>query len=142
MRRIADNIGLGRICQLGIRSGTREELELARQCLHSGPDLVLSAEARTRLTGHPIYLTIDIDVLDPASAPGTGCPEPGGPSYAELWACVASLRDLNVVAMDVMEVLPAADINDITSIAAAKLLRDGALLFAVPSAELPLSLSG
>jgi agmatinase len=132
MRRISDDIGLEHICQCGIRSGTREEHDLARRCLQSGPELALSAKSRQRLADHPIYLTIDIDVLDPSSAPGTGCPEPGGPTFAELWAFIASLHDLDVVAMDVMEVLPAADVNDITSIAAAKLVRDGALLFAGP----------
>jgi agmatinase len=130
MRRIADEIGYDRICQCGIRSGTREEFELGGRCLHSGQDLHLPVEARTSIGRHPVYLTIDIDALDPASAPGTGCPEPGGPTFAELWDFVASLRDLNVVAFDVMEVLPAADVNDITSIAAAKLLRDAVLLFA------------
>jgi agmatinase len=136
MRRVADQVGLERICQFGIRSGTREELELARRCLHSGPALSLPDEARHRIGARPIYLTIDVDVLDPSSAPGTGCPEPGGPTFAELWAFITSLRGLNVVAMDVMEVLPAADVNDITSIAAAKLVRDGALLFAVPRSEI------
>jgi len=130
MRRIADEIGFERICQCGIRSGTREELELAQRCLFSGQELGLPGEALDRIGSHPVYLTIDIDVLDPSSAPGTGCPEPGGPTFAEVWAFVASLRDLNVVAVDVMEVLPAADVNDITSIAAAKLVRDAALLFA------------
>jgi len=83
--------------------------------------------ARTRRP--PVYLTLGIAALDPAAAPGPGCPEPGGPTFAELWDFVASLRDLTIVAFDVMEVLPAADVNDITSIAAAKLLRDAALLF-------------
>ena len=136
MRRLADEIGLRRICQCGIRSGVREELEIARQCLASSQALHLPGEALEQIGRRPVYLTIDIDVLDPAGAPGTGCPEPGGPTFAELWSFVWSLRDLNVVAFDVMEVLPAADVNDITSIAAAKLVRDGALLFAksrVPS---------
>ena len=129
MRRIADEMGLDRICQCGIRSGTREEFELGRRCLYSGQDLHLPVEARESIGRRPVYLTIDIDALDPAAAPGTGCPEPGGPTFAELWDFVASLGGLNVVAFDVMEVLPAADVNDITSIAAAKLLRDAALLF-------------
>lgn len=129
MRRIADHVGLQRVVQCGIRSGTRQEFELARQCLYSGPELGLPSQTLEYLRGRPVYLTIDIDVLDPASAPGTGCPEPGGPTFAELWSFVCSLRDLRVVGFDVMEVLPAADINDITSVAAAKLIRDAALLF-------------
>jgi agmatinase len=129
IRRIAEEVGYERICQCGIRSGTRDELQLARSCLTSSSELRLTPEALDRVGDHPVYLTIDIDVIDPASAPGTGCPEPGGPTFAELWSFVCSLRGLNVVAVDVMEVLPAADVNDITSIAAAKLIRDAALLF-------------
>lgn len=132
MRRIADEIGIDRIAQYGIRSGTREELELARRCLHSGPGLELQRQVLDRIHTRPVYLTIDIDVLDPAYAPGTGCPEPGGATFSELLSFVHSLRGLNVVAIDVMEVLPAADVNDITSIAAAKLLREAALAFARP----------
>ncbi len=129
MRRIADEIGYEHICQSGIRSGTREELQLAAHCLSFSQALAVGADARQAIGYHPVYLTIDIDVLDPAGAPGTGCPEPGGPSFVDLWAFICDLRDLNVVACDVMEVLPAADVNDITSIAAAKLIRDVALLF-------------
>ena len=76
-----------------------------------------------------VYLTLDIDVLDPSCAPGTGCPEPGGVPFAELVDLVYSLRGLNVVAVDVMEVLPAVDVNDITSVAAAKLVRECTLAF-------------
>lgn len=130
MHRIADEVGLARIAQYGVRSGTREEFTLARQCLDSKRALEASTGAIERLSSQPIYLTIDIDVLDPSCAPGTGCPEPGGPTFAELIAFLHSLRPLHVVAADVMEVLPALDANDITSIAAAKLVRELVLLFA------------
>jgi len=135
MRRIADAVGLDRICQYGIRSGISEEFELARSCLHSGADLVLTRQVRDRIHTRPVYLTIDIDVLDPSCAPGTGCPEPGGPNFRELLSFLYSLQDLRVIGVDVMEVLPAADVNDITSIAAAKLLREAALLFASPKSK-------
>ncbi len=129
MRRIADELGIDRIVQCGIRSGTREEFQLARSCLSSGPSLELSEAVLTRLREAPVYLTIDIDVLDPASAPGTGCPEPGGASFHELMALLRALEGCNVVGCDVMEVLPAADCNDISSVAAAKLVREMALEF-------------
>jgi len=135
MRRVADVIGLNRIAQFGIRSGTREEFEVASMCLSSGPDLTLSRAVRDRIHTRPVYLTIDIDVLDPSSAPGTGCPEPGGVSFNDLMAFVYGLQGLHVVAVDVMEVLPAADVNDITSAAAAKIVREAALLFAGPRAD-------
>ena len=129
MRRIADEIGLDHLAQYGIRSGTREEFVLARHCLCSGPDLQLTRATRDRIHTRPVYLSIDIDVLDPSCAPGTGCPEPGGISFADLMGFVYSLRGLNVVGVDVVEVLPAADVNDITSAAAAKIVRECALAF-------------
>jgi agmatinase len=129
MRRIADELGIDRIVQCGIRSGIREEFQLARSCLSSGPSLELSGPVLDRLRAAPIYLTIDIDVLDPASAPGTGCPEPGGATFHELLALLQSLEGCQVVGCDVMEVLPAVDCNDIASVAAAKLVREMALEF-------------
>jgi agmatinase len=129
IRCIADDIGLDHIVQYGIRSGTREEFALARQCLYSGPDLQVSRATRDRIHTRPVYLSIDIDVLDPSCAPGTGCPEPGGVSFADLMGLIYSLRGLNVVGVDVVEVLPSVDVNDITSAAAAKIVRECALAF-------------
>lgn len=137
MRRAADLLGLERIAQLGIRSCTREERELARACAGFNSHLSMPEELRTRLGARPVYLTIDIDVLDPSCAPGTGCPEPGGPGFADLLDFLYALGDLNVVGMDLMEVLPRADVNDITSVAAAKLVREGALLFGRAGAASP-----
>lgn len=129
IRRVAEEIGLERIVQCGIRSGTREEFEVARQCLSSGPSLQLHRAVRDRIRSRPVYLTIDIDVLDPAVAPGTGCPEPGGATFMELLSLIHSLKGLRVVAVDVTEVLPAVDVNDVTSVAAAKIVREAALAF-------------
>lgn len=69
----------------------------------------------------PIYLSIDIDCLDPAYAPGTGTPVAGGLSSDKLLQIIRSLQGLNIVAMDVMEVAPAYDHAEITSLAAATL---------------------
>lgn len=130
MRRVAEEVGIEHIAQYGIRSGTREEFETARRCLHSGPELQISRPVRDRIHTRPVYLSIDIDVLDPSCAPGTGCPEPGGPPFLDLLSFIHSLKGLRVVAVDVTEVLPAADVNDVTSVAAAKILREAALAFA------------
>lgn len=129
MRRVADQVGLDHIVQCGVRSGTAEEFQTAKKCLHSSQELDLPKGIRRAIGSHPAYVTIDIDVLDPSCAPGTGCPEPGGPSFSDLLSFMYSLRGMRVVGADVTEVLPAADINDITSIAAAKLVREIALLF-------------
>ena len=77
-----------------------------------------------------MYISLDIDVLDPAHAPGTGNPEPGGPTFAELLDLLYAMHSLRVVGLDVVEVLPATDYGDITAIAAAKLVREAILLFA------------
>jgi agmatinase len=69
----------------------------------------------------PVYVSIDVDVLDPAHAPGTGTPEAGGLSSRELLSILAGMRNLDVVSADVVEVSPAYDHAEITSIAAAHL---------------------
>lgn len=72
-----------------------------------------------RLAGRPVYVSVDIDVLDPAHAPGTGTPEAGGLSARELLAILRSLADMPVVGADIVEVAPAYDHAEITGIAAA-----------------------
>lgn len=124
--------GFEDIFQLGLRSGAREEWQRSRErAAWSREDLQMPD--RARLEGRPIYLTIDIDVLDPAHAPGTGCPEPGGVTYRELQAFLHGLKGLQVVGMDVMEVSPNLDPSNITAAAGAKLIRDAVLLFGAAS---------
>jgi agmatinase len=74
---------------------------------------------RDRVGDHPLYLSIDIDVLDPAHAPGTGTPEIAGITSRELVGILRGLQGLNLVAGDVVEVAPAYDHAEITSLAAA-----------------------
>ncbi len=72
-----------------------------------------------RLGGRPVYVSLDIDVLDPAHAPGTGTPEAGGLSARELLAALRSLSAVTLVGADIVEVAPAYDHAEITGIAAA-----------------------
>jgi agmatinase len=72
-----------------------------------------------RVADRPVYLSIDIDVLDPAHAPGTGTPEAGGLTSRELLATLRSFARLNLVGADIVEVAPAYDHAQITGIAAA-----------------------
>jgi agmatinase len=74
----------------------------------------------------PVFLTVDVDVLDPAFAPGTGTPEPGGMSSADLlWACREIARRLELVGVDVVEVLPTAiGSADVTALVADRVLRE------------------
>ena len=74
-----------------------------------------------RVGDGPVYVSIDIDVLDPAHAPGTGTPEPGGLTTREVLRLVRSLSGLHLVGADVGEVAPAYDHAEITSLAAARL---------------------
>ena len=72
-----------------------------------------------RLGDRPVYLSVDIDVLDPAHAPGTGTPEAGGMTSRELLAMIRALRNVNLVGADLVEVSPAYDHAQLTGIAAA-----------------------
>jgi agmatinase len=74
---------------------------------------------RARIGEAPLYVSVDIDVLDPAHAPGTGTPEAGGMTSRELLHCLRSLVGVNVVGADIVEVAPAYDHAEITGIAAA-----------------------
>jgi agmatinase len=81
--------------------------------------LVAAVErVRERLGDAPVYVSVDIDVLDPAHAPGTGTPEAGGLTSRELLAFLRALADLHVVGADIVEVAPAYDHAELTGIAA------------------------
>ena len=77
---------------------------------------------RDRVGERPVYVSVDIDVLDPAFAPGTGTPEAGGLSSRELLAILRGFAELNLVGADVVEVAPAYDHAEITGIAAAHVI--------------------
>ena len=77
----------------------------------------------------PTYVTFDIDVVDPAFAPGTGTPQIGGLSSAQALELVRSLRGLNLVGSDLVEVSPPYDSQEITSLLAANLLFEMLCLF-------------
>jgi agmatinase len=87
---------------------------------------------RTRVGDAPVYLSVDIDVLDPAFAPGTGTPEMGGLSSRELLHVLRGLAGDALVAADVVEVSPAYDHAEITSLAAATVVYDITSLMAGP----------
>ena len=76
----------------------------------------------SRVSNRPVYVSIDIDVLDPAHAPGTGTPEAGGLTSRELLALIRSTAGLNIVGADVVEVAPAYDFSQITGIVASHVL--------------------
>jgi len=87
-------------------------------------------ELRARVGDAPVYVSIDIDVLDPAHAPGTGTPEAGGMTSRELLATLRALAGINVIGADVVEVAPAYDHAEITAIAAANVVYELLGMFA------------
>ncbi|WP_270934958.1 agmatinase [Falsiroseomonas oryzae] len=101
--------------QAGIRILTIEEAEAM------GPDAV-AAEARRVVGGAPAYLTFDIDSLDPAFAPGTGTPEPGGFTPRETMRILRGLRGLQIVGADLVEVAPPFDPAGVTALAGATMM--------------------
>ncbi|MGP5931141.1 agmatinase [Corynebacterium glyciniphilum] len=78
----------------------------------------IAARLRDRIGDRPLYISVDIDVLDPAHAPGTGTPEAGGMTSRELLEILRGLRGLNLIGADVVEVAPAYDHAELTGIAA------------------------
>jgi agmatinase len=86
---------------------------------------------RPRIGDRPLYVSIDIDVLDPAHAPGTGTPEAGGLTSRELLAILRGLRGAKLVGADVVEVAPAYDHSQITAVAAAHVAYELISLMAV-----------
>lgn len=82
------------------------------------------AKLRDRIGSRPLYISVDIDVLDPAHAPGTGTPEAGGITSRELLEILRGMRGMNLVGADVVEVAPAYDHADITAVAASHVAYD------------------
>ncbi|MDE2417011.1 MAG: agmatinase [Burkholderiales bacterium] len=118
--------------QIGLRSsGERAAREYVRDqggLIYTARDLrgkdgdglaSVVSEIRARLGDAPCYLTLDIDCLDPAFAPGTGTPEPGGMTSSQVLTLLEELAPLNLIGMDCVEVAPAYDHAELTSNAAA-----------------------
>lgn len=125
MRRCHEMVGDGHIYQFGIRSGDREEFRFAEGHTKMRKfNLDGIEKAAEELAGKPVYLTIDMDVLDPSVFPGTGTPEHGGVQFMGLLEAVFKLKELNIVAADINELSPHYDPSGISTAAACKLLRE------------------
>ncbi|MFL6558799.1 MAG: agmatinase [Bacillus sp. (in: firmicutes)] len=129
IRKIAEHIGPKNVYSFGIRSGMKEEFEWAKQNgMHISKFEVLEPlkEILPTLAGRPVYVTIDIDVLDPAHAPGTGTVDCGGITSKELLASIHEIArsEVKVVGGDLVEVAPIYDPSEQTANTASKLLRE------------------
>jgi agmatinase len=128
LRRIADYIGPERMIQIGIRSGPQEEFDWMRQHKTLVESMEQLAEAKQRIAGRPVFLTIDLDVLDPSILPGTGTPEPGGLSFKEFLCYLMAFQNCPLVGADVVELAPHYDASGVSAVVAAKVIREVLLL--------------
>jgi agmatinase len=135
-------IDVGRSVHVGIRGPLYGSQDLADDAAlgyaivstadvaRSGVDAAVE-RLRARVGDAPIYLSIDIDVLDPAHAPGTGTPEPGGLTTREVQHILRGMAGLPLVGVDVVEVSPAYDHAELTAIAAANVVYECLSLLAL-----------
>lgn len=129
MRRVLDYLPPERLLQVGIRSCSKEEAEFAKEAgitTYTSEQIIddtsrIITEVRKLVGDARIYLTIDLDVLDPAFAPGVATPEPGGPSTVEFLRLIRELGKLDLWAFDVVELVPPYD-DGTTSFVAAKII--------------------
>ncbi|MFJ7744970.1 agmatinase [Peribacillus sp. NPDC097295] len=129
IRKSAELIGPKNVYSFGIRSGLKEEFQWAKENgMHISKFEVLEPlkEVLPQLAGRPVYVTIDIDVLDPAHAPGTGTVDCGGITSKELLASIHEIArsEVNVVGCDLVEVAPIYDPSEQTANTASKLIRE------------------
>ena len=120
MYQIAKLIGYENIAQIGIRSGEMEEFRIMKKYnTHK-----FNYDELDKFKDRPMFITIDLDVLDPSLMSGVGTPEAGGMNYIELINWLKYLKNFNVVGMDIMELAPDVDITKTSTATACKLIRE------------------
>lgn len=127
LRRCHDLLGDGRIHQFCIRSGEREEFQFAKKhtALHLFDFNGLASTVEFLLKQEvPVYLTIDLDCLDPSVFPGTGTPEAGGVSFTQLLDAIRTVCTANIIAADINELAPGLDNSGVSTATACKVLRE------------------
>ncbi|MBP1933979.1 agmatinase [Ammoniphilus resinae] len=133
IKKACELIGGKNVYSFGIRSGMREEFYWAKENMNLFKFDVLEPLKKVlpSIGSRPVYLTIDIDVLDPSAAPGTGTAEAGGITSKELLASIHAIGEagINIVGCDLVEVAPAYDPTEQTQIVASKIIREMLLTF-------------
>ena len=125
MKRVVDLVGEGRLFQVGIRSGIEEEFRLARRMKSIVPlDQDSLRSMVKRLSNKPVYVTLDLDVIDPSLLPGVGTPEPGGLTFQGFLSLLKQIQSLRVIGFDMVELTPDYDPTQISSITASVILRE------------------
>ena len=120
MKQIGKLIGFDNIAQIGIRSGEKEEFDIMKT--HGTQKF--SHNELDKFKNKPVFITIDLDVLDPSIMSGVGTPEAGGLSYVELIEWLKYLKDFNIVGMDIVELAPDIDTSKNSTALACKLIRE------------------
>lgn len=120
MYRIAEIVGYDNIAQIGIRSGEKAEFNIMQkhQTFKTNPVELEKFKEKN------IFITIDLDVLDPSLMSGVGTPEAGGMSYNELINWLKYLKNFNIVGLDIVELAPDIDISKVSTATACKLIRE------------------
>ena len=130
MRKIVDCLEKGRLFQIGIRSGAKEEFDFAKKMKSIVPTHPNSLRALVKRIGkQPVYVTFDVDAMDPSLVPGVGTPEPGGLTFEAFIAILKELRPLRVVGFDLVELTPDYDPTQVSSVTASVILREMILAF-------------
>ena len=127
LRRCHDLIGDGRIHQFCIRSGEKAEFDFAKEHTDMHPfnfDGLDALVEELKTTQVPVYVTIDLDCLDPSAFPGTGTPEAGGVTFLQLLDAILKVCETNVVGVDVNELAPALDNSGVSTATACKVVRE------------------
>ncbi len=125
IRRCFDLVGEKKIFQFGIRSGEKSEFVFAKEhCYLQSFTFYGLHRLFEKLMDKPVYLTVDLDVLDPSVFPGTGTPEAGGVSFPELIDAVQDVCQLRVVGCDLNELAPVYDQSGTSTLTACKVLRE------------------
>ena len=127
MRRCHELTGDGKIHQFCIRSGEKAEFAFAKEHtdMHKFSFEGLKELAEKLAEDHtPVYLTVDLDCLDPALFCGTGTPEAGGVSFTELLDAILTVSKTNIVGADVNELAPMLDASGASTAAACKIVRE------------------
>ncbi len=130
IKRIYDMVGQDKIYQFCVRSGEKEEFNFHTKGIFQEKFTFTKLEEIVeKIKGRPVYVTIDLDVLDPSVFPGTGTPEAGGINFHEMLDLIKILKNAKIVGADVVELSPHYDQSGISTAAACKIIRE--LTFAI-----------
>lgn len=120
IRHCSKIVGAKNLKQIGIRSGMKEEFDFMK----GNNTLATKYSDLDELKGKNIFVTVDLDVLDPSVMPGTGTPESGGLQFNELMGWFEYLKNFNIVGADVVELAPDYDASGVSTAVATKVIRE------------------